>query len=403
MKKTRLPAKEQTLSPVYSASRSGLIKANTVAVALRSLDAGDFFSASELFDEMEEKDFHLSAVMQTRVSGVMSMEMTINPADESEEEKQIAETVSKIFWSIPDVYASLSDLLHTGLGYGAALSEIYWAHRNDRVVIDRLAVRDCRWLRFDDLSDPAGLVDFPRWVTRDNPNGVTLDRGRFLFFSPLSGRRHPVRSGLYRGLVWLWLFSGYTVKDWLSFNELYGSPLRVGRYGRNASDEERRAVRDAVQKLGSDAAAVIDDESTIEFIQAQSRGGAPYAETLDFFNREKSKRTLGQTLTTEQGASGSLAQARVHNDVRKDILKADARRLSEAITRDVIRPLVYHNFGPRDIYPHLVIQTSEVADIGESLDNAMKMKELGLEVSELWLRELTGLPAPETKKGDNDE
>ncbi len=391
----KAPLVPRAIAPVMATSRTSPAKPNTITSALRSLDAGDFHTASELFDEMEEKDFHLASVMQTRAASVGGLEMTITPASEDERDHEIAEEVSNIFWSIQNIYTTLTDILIAGLGYGVALGEIYWAMKNGRVEIDKIAVRDCRWLRYEDLNDPTKLVEFPRWVTMQEPHGIKLDPKRFLHFTPLAGRRHPVRAGLYRGLVWLWLFGNYTIKDWLSFNELYGTPMRIGKYGSSASDEEKKAVAAAVKSLGADAAAVIDEHSEIKFEHLSATGKAPYAKTMAFFDAQKSKRVLGQTLTTEQGDVGSQALGKVHDEVRRDITVADAKRLAEVINRDVIRPLVDYNFGPQKSYPTLVLQTDEAPDVSATLAHVTAMTNLGLDVSEQWIREATGIPAPD--------
>jgi phage gp29-like protein len=286
----------------------------------------------------------------------------------------------------------MSELLATGLGFGSSLAEIFWQIKNREVGIEKIEVRENRWLRYDDAENPAGLTDFPRWVTTKNPGGIELDTNRFIHFAPLAGRRHPVRSGLYRGLVWLWLFTNYTVKDYLAFNELFGQPMRVGKYGRNASDEERAALRSAVRNLGSDSAAVIDEDSVIEFIQAQAKGSGQYEPALRYFNAEKSKRVLGATLTVEQGGSGSYAQAKVHGDVRMEIIRSDARKLEESINDQLIKRMVDYNFGAQTSYPQLTIKTDSQTDSVLILENCERLKKLGLSFDESWLRKEIGIP-----------
>ncbi len=92
------------------------------------------------------------------------------------------------------------------------------------------------------------------------------------------------------------------MKDWLTFIELYGVPLRLGRYKQSSDENARDTLRQAVSSLGSDAAAVISDDTTIEFIHSALSGdNRLFQDAVEFFDRQKSKRILGQTLTTESG------------------------------------------------------------------------------------------------------
>ena len=103
---------------------------------------------------------------------------------------------------------------------------------------------------------------------------------------------------------------------------------------------------DGALRLGSDAAGIISESTRIEFVEAAQKGSAPFKDLIEVLNREISKAVLGQTLTTEVGASGSYAAGMVHEGVRSDIVRADARALERTVNRDLIRPLVRFNFGP---------------------------------------------------------
>jgi hypothetical protein len=69
------------------------------------------------------------------------------------------------------------------------------------------------------------------------------------------------RVGLLRTLAWTYLFKNYALRDWVTFAEVYGMPLRLGRYKSHSSPDDRRALRDALVSLGSDAAGIIPDSA----------------------------------------------------------------------------------------------------------------------------------------------
>ncbi len=60
------------------------------------------------------------------------------------------------------------------------------------------------------------------------------------------------------------------MKDWVIFCEVYGMPLRLGKYDPGASKEDKEALAIAVQTLGTDAAGIISKATEIEFLTGMS-------------------------------------------------------------------------------------------------------------------------------------
>jgi phage gp29-like protein len=104
---------------------------------------------------------------------------------------------------------------------------------------------------------------------------------------------------------------------------------------------------------------------------------------------------LGQELTTQlpRGA-GSRAAAEVHDVVRRDIATDDARRVSSTLNRDLVKPLIDLNRGPRWRYPQVSIGFNERADLTELMAGLGPAIDRGMRVSERWLREQFGVPDP---------
>ena len=150
-------------------------------------------------------------------------------------------------------------------------------------------------------------------------------------------------------------------------------PLRIGRYSEGAREEHKQLLKAAVAGLGSDAAAILPESMRIEFEQVGNVGGAKdlFLHLAEWLDRQTSKAVLGQTMTTDDGSSQS--QANIHNEVRLDILKSDARQLEVTLNRDLIKPFIDLNFGPQAVYPRLVlhvdVETEDLKTAGrESID-----------------------------------
>jgi phage gp29-like protein len=208
----------------------------------------------------------------------------------------------------------------------------------------------------------------------------------------------PVRGGLARAAGWSYLFKNYVLKDWVTFAEVFGQPLRLGKYGAGATEADKHALLSAVANIGTDAAAIVPDSMLIEFVQARQTGTSElYERFCEYLDRQVSKAVLGQTLTTEVPRNtGSRAAAQVHDSVRRDILAADARRLGETLTRDLVKPLVDLNSGPQTRYPRLDLLLPNDQNDREFADIIAEMADRGLRISQKTILDRLNLPAPST-------
>jgi len=327
---------------------AGLTPRSLTAI-LREADAGDLVRQMELFSEMEQKDAHLFSCLQTRKLAVGGCSWTLEPGNG--DDGSVAAFVKDAIGGMDNFEDALMDLLDA-LGKGFSVSEIMWETGPDGVLPRSLKKRPQKRFTFQEES---GVSDLPRLLTDDKPvYGAPVAAGKFVVHMYRAGADMPEKGGLMRVLAWIYLFKNYALKDWVSFCEVFGMPLRLGVYSPSATKEDRESLIDAVTNLGSDAAGIISESTRIEFVEASRRGEAgPYPGLVELLNREMSKAVLGQTLTTEVGDAGSYAAGRVHQEVRLDIVRADARALARTINRDLIRPLVMYNFG-RDRRPPML-------------------------------------------------
>ncbi len=345
-----------------------------------------------LAGEMEERDLHYAAVLGTRKRAITGIKPIVVPASQDAEDEKIAEAVCDLIEQPEFIDDYMTDLLDA-LGKGYSIVETVWDRsgkewfparyewRDQRhFVIDQ---RDGRTLRFKE----AGRIE-----------GIDLPPYQFSIHRPKLKSGLPIKAGLARLAAWAFLYKSYTLKDWMAFLEIYGMPLRVGRYGTGASLDDRRVMSQALRDISSDAAAMIPKEMDIEFIEAKGgTGNAVFSAKAEYLDRQVSKGVLGQTMTTDDGSS--LGQAAVHENVRHDIARADARQTEITANRDLIRPFVDLNFGPRDRYPRMVIPIVEAEDVTSLVDAIDKLVPLGLKISMSEVRERIGFDEPE----DGDE
>ena len=205
----------------------------------------------------------------------------------------------------------------------------------------------------------------------------------------------PGRNGLARVAVWAFMLKSFTLKDWAAFMEVHGMPLRLGKYGAAASPEDKKVLLRAVRDLGADAAAIIPSNMEIELVETKAFSEKPFEAMAAYLDKQISKLVIGQTMTADDGAS--KAQAAVHDKVRVDIKEDDAVAIAVTINRDIIRPWIDLNFGPRKRgrYPVLVLPVMEREDLAAYARAIGELVDRGLEIEQAEVRDRIGHREPE--------
>ncbi|KAB2749866.1 DUF935 domain-containing protein [Brucella anthropi] len=341
-----------------------------------------------LAEEMEERDLHYRSVLGTRKLAITSIEPIVVPASKDKRDEYIADAVRKIIKQ-PEFVDDYIDDLQDGLGKGYSVVETMWDQQAREWWPERFEWRDPRFFVIDRVNGRT-----LRLKTPDNITGTDLPPYKFSIHRPKLKSGLPIRNGLARLASWAFMFKSYALKDWMAFLEVYGMPLRVGRFGKGASLDDRRVLLQAVRDISTDAAAIIPKEMEIEFIEVNgSSGNGLFSGKAEYLDKQISKGVLGQTMSSDDGSS--MAQAKVHENVRHDIGKADARQISVTINRDLVRPFVDLNFGPQYSYPTVVLPFAESEDIKALAEVINKLVPLGLEVSMPKVRQRIGFDEPE--------
>lgn len=376
----------------HSSVAAGMTPAALVALLERSVhhDPTDYLTLAE---EIEERDAHYFSVLGTRKRAVESIDVVIEAASDDAHDVKLADEVRELF-ALESVHASRADLLD-GLGKSYSACEIMWDRSERQWRPIALTHCDPRWFVFDrETGRELRLRD-----AQDTFNGVSLPPFKFVVHQPRLKSGLPIRNGLARIAAFSWLCKAYALKDWLAFAEVFGMPVRVGRWGANASDADKRALRRAVANIGTDAAAVMPDSMRIEFIETANRsgGGDLFERLCSYLDRQISKLVLGQTMTTDAQSAGlGSNNASVHNEVRADIRDGDSGQLASTYQRDLVRPYIDLNHGPQKRYPKVVIRRRKREDMQQLASALASLVPLGLEVEQSVIRDRLGLPDPET-------
>ena len=365
----------------------GLTPARLSELLLSSAETNISEEYLYLAEEMEERDPHYASVLGTRKRAVSGLEPSVAAASDDSHDQELADAVRELIAA--PAFAFLVDDLLDALGKGYSVVEIMW-DRTQRVWTPQAYEWRFRLIFFSSTS-PTGTKLRLRDYT---PEGTPLPAAKFIVHLPRLKTGLPLRGGLARLVAVAYMCKSYTLKDWMTFAEVFGMPLRLGRYGPSATAEDIQTLIRAVSNLGTDAAAVLPDSMRIEF-PAVVEGTATnlYRELAEWLDRQVSKAVLGQVATTE-GTPGKLGNDAAQEDVRYDILKSDARTLAATLNRDLVRPYIDLNWGLQKAYPSILIMMEDAEDTQALATVLEKLVPLGLRVEASVIRDKLGLPDP---------
>lgn len=191
---------------------------------LTNAEQGNLQAQADLFCDMEERDGHIFSEMDKRKKGVNGLSWSIKPPkNASEQERKIAEEVYEWIDDIENFEMFLFNAMDAvGHGYSAQTIEWHqlgnlWLPKQFDFVIPRNFLTPYNYpneLRLNDGSvDGAEFWDFGWFIHKHQAKSGYISR-----------------SGLYRVLAWPFLFKNYSVRDVMEFLEIYGLPIRVGKY-----------------------------------------------------------------------------------------------------------------------------------------------------------------------------
>jgi phage gp29-like protein len=372
----------------HEAVASGLTP-ERLAFTLRQAALGHARDYLTLADEMEERYLHYASQVQTRRLAIEGVTPSVTAP------KGVpAKIVDFVHELVADTgVGETLGMLTDGIAKGYAVVEPIWEYQQGRLWPVAFKWRDQRFFQFDPVTQTE-----LRLAVDGAFEGEPLEKPTFIVHKPRAKAGIPIRRGFARAAAWAFLLQSFALKDWAAFAEIYGIPLRLGKYHPNASDADKKTLLRAVASISSDAAAIIPQGMEIEFQEVEgAKGEAVFGGLLSYIDKQVSKLVVGQTMTADDGAS--MAQAKVHNEVRLDILRADCRQLANTLNAGFVCWAVAMNFGPQDVYPLVELPVAEPEDVVALTDAVAKLVPLGFRVSQPEMRGKLGLSEP----GEDDE
>jgi len=364
-----------------------------LASILLEAEHGNIKAQCELYEDMEEKDAHIFAELSKRKRALLGLDWSITaPRNASAAEEKSAEYLTEMVNDIDNFEDVLFDMAD-GIGKGFSHLEYEWELMGKEWLPKEINHRPPAWfmlhpenqneLRLRDLSGFGAELQPFGWIQH--------------IHKAKSG--YIARAGLFRILAWPFLFKNFSVRDLAEFLEIYGLPMRLGKYATGATKKDKATLLRAVTQIGHAAAGIIPESMAIEFEEAAKGGADPYQAMMEWCESSQSKAILGGTLTTTAGATGlGSGLADVHNEVRHDLLVSDARQIAGTLTRDLVYPLCALNgirIENRRRMFRFGFDTKEEEDMATFAKALPDLVQAGVQVPVNYPNEKLGIPIPD--------
>lgn len=273
-------------------------------------------------------DAHVWSCYQSRKSGVLSCEWEVSEqAGGSVRANRRAHQMIQEVMNGLDVYQIMTDMLDAPF-FGMSPLEVLWISKSEI----------SGWIPMDIVGRP------PEWFAFDSENrlrfkskenmieGEELPEYKFLLPRHHASYQNPYGERILSRCFWPVAFKKGGFKFWAIFTEKYGMPWLVGKVPRSTNETERAALLTRLTSMVQDAAAVINDDESVEITEASGKKASAdiYEGLIKAANREISKAVLGQTLSTELDKGGSYAATKGHLEVRADLVDQDKRMVCQA-------------------------------------------------------------------------
>ena len=369
---------------------SNFITPGKMKAIFEDAENGQIKEQHELFMDIEERDGAILANLQTRKRAALGLDWAIcAPRNATDKENKLRDEVEELFYQFSNLEDLIVDCMDA-VGHGFSAMEIEWKFNGTHWIPNRFIHRSPSWFALDKKDNL--LLRTP-----GNPMGEPLQQFSWLVHYHKSRSSALARNGLFRSLAWLYMFKHYSVHDFAEFLELYGMPIRIGKYGAGATKEERQVLLRALAGIGHNAAGIMPDSMQVELHNAANASSSsnPFLQMTDWCEKSIARLILGQTLTSgADGKSSTNALGNVHNEVRRDLLVSDVKQLAQTFTKQIILPYLVINFPDIDPerIPYFQFDTKETEDLSLFADSLPKLVSVGMKIPESWARDKLGIP-----------
>jgi len=379
---------------------------------------GNLMLQNELFNTMEDTWERLRGNLNKLKKAVCKLPFNLQPWTEKGKEpspsalekasfvEHVLHNQKAATWEGQhNFHATIYELLDA-VARGVSVLEIDWTLEDGKYV--PAGTRRVPWTCLG-FETPSHLSTFPYsnsnalrlFPDRDpnNPRQFEKYPHKFLVGVYRAKSGHIAETAQLRSLAHLWLgrMLGW---EWMAQKaELFGIPLRWATYDPSAPQTQIDQISDMLRNMGTAAWGAFPQGTDLQILNGNTPGVAGKSEPTErlmyLADRACDLLFLGQTLTSEEGNSGSYALGNVHREVELDLYENYAAYVIDVINNQLIPSIIELNWGNSEELPFLEVELNRPEKDRQIAErDKLLFKEMGLPVSKQWLYDRHKVPAP---------
>lgn len=353
-----------------------------LANAFAMADQGQITEQSKLFNLIEEHDSHIFAEMAKRKRAITSLGWQLEPPDDATESELKRTKELEQMLRENNGFEQMQYDLADATGKGFSMVELEWKKGD-------VWLPEC----YHYVPQQMFVTDQDTAELKYNGTGMPEELRPYGWIKHI----HKAKSGylenaaLFRVLAWAYAYKAYNVQDMQRFLELYGLPLRLGKYPAGIDKKSRDELLRAVRSIGNDGAGVVPANMSIEFIKDSARGSiTDFLDTIHYWEEKQSKAILGGDL---DGKTTTEARIIVYDKVRREILLHDVGNMEPTMDRQLISPInIYNGMFDENRKPKFKYLTQESVDQQKMVTVLEKGVSLGMEIEVEYAHEIMQIP-----------
>ena len=278
------------------------------------------------------RDDQAHSLLEQRQDALIAAEWEVVPGGEDSRDREAADFLRGQLMALN--WDAITRRMHKGVLYGYSVAECIWGMDGNKITLDAVKVRKPWRFGFD---KDGGL--------KLRVNAQTLLMPERKFWIAVWGADDddsPYGQGLGHALWWPVYLKRNGAKFWAAYLDKFGSPSVKSKYPAGATEKEKATALEAAKAFRNESAVAVPEGFDVELIEAAKNSGGSYEEFLKYWDGAIAKIILSQTGTTQQGQYSGTAE--VLNDVKSELVKADADLLCESFNDTVATWLTEWNF-----------------------------------------------------------
>ena len=353
------------------------------------------------YRELEDKDEDVSNCLDTLKLSVLKRDRSVQAYDDSGPALEVKEFIEQQLANLD--FHTVLDCILDAPGYGFSVQEMMFDTSMGQASL--IGIDDCPQElflfgnRYQPQIGPLQLLPQP-WAS----DGQVVPEDKFVVFT--YRKRSRIRSGrpLLKAVFWPSWFKRNVQRLWLQYAEK-GPGTAVVSYNDAGNAAQAQQAVEIAQAIVERTAIAIPNGFTydVELLKvARAQDPSVYMKFFQTMQYSVARRILGETLTSfgNEGGGGSKAQGDTHADTLDDRSIELCLQTESIINRQIIRPLVLWNFGPKAPMPKWVFDTEEAEDLGLRLTIDSGLQRMGKQMSVGYVVDRYEVPLAEGEKPD---